>query len=272
MTGFRNNEPLRQKRKQDMYKEQEIEMKLFACKEFQEVTVEEDEITQTLSRAKKAFYENAQEHNITYFEFLFRQMAYIRKRWWLCQGLVLLVLWKMLCSVQNNVYVFRGMGVLAVVFVILLIPELWKNRSHDSMEIEGTAYFSLRQIYAARMLLFAMADILMLSLFFGIVSVSVQTTIKEVLVQFFLPFNVTCCICFRLLYSRWVNSEYLAMALSLLWSVVWGWVVFNEMLYESLAMPIWAGLFIMSIVYLLFVIWQVFKKCENYWEVNPIWN
>ncbi len=272
MTGFRKNVPLRQEGKQKRFQEQELEKKLFECGEYRKMPVEEEEITQALSRAKTAFYTNAKKHNVSYFEFLFGQMAYIRKRWWLCQGLVLLILWKILCSVQNNVYVFRGMGVLAVVFVILLIPELWKNRSHESMEIEGTAYFSLRQIYAARMLLFAMADILMLSLFFGIVSVSVQITIKEVLVQFFLPFNVTCCICFRLLYSRWVNSEYLAMALSLLWSVVWGWVVFNEMLYESLAMPVWAGLFMMSIVYLLFVIRQVFKKCENYWEVNPIWN
>lgn len=272
MTGFRKNALVKHKKKQKRFQEQELEKKLFECGEYRAMSVEEAEITQTLSRAKKAFYTNAKEHTVSYFEFLFGQMAYIKKRWWLCQGMVLLVLWKLLCSAEGNKYMFREMGVLAVVFVALLIPELWKNRSHASMEIEGTAYFSLRQIYAARMLLFAMADILMLSLFFGVVSVSAQITIKEILVQFFLPFNVTCCICFRLLYSRWVNSEYLAIALSLLWSAVWGWVVLNEVLYNALAVPIWAVLFLVSAAYLLFVVCQVFKKCENYWEVNPIWN
>mgnify|MGYP006990195710 CR=1 FL=1 len=48
----------------------------------------------------------------------------------------------------------RILGVVASLFIILIIPELWKNQTYQSMEIEATSYYSLRQIYAARMSLF----------------------------------------------------------------------------------------------------------------------
>ncbi|MCM1498248.1 MAG: hypothetical protein NC124_07245 [Clostridium sp.] len=236
------------------------------------ISVEEEEIQETLSRAKTAFYEGAKEHSMSRMEFLFGQMRYMKKWWWLCQGLVLVILWKTLYSAGDTAYTHRMTGILAALFAILLVPELWKNRSSSAMEIEGTAYFSLRQVYAARMLLFAMADVLMLSIFFAVVSVTVQITISEVLFHFLFPFNVTCCICFRLLYSRWINSEYLAVALSLLWSAVWGWTVLKEALYSVVIMPVWWGILFASMGYLLFTVYQLLKKCENYWEVKPIWN
>ena len=51
------------------------------------------------------------------------------------------------------------MGVVATLFVILIIPELWKNRSCECMEIEATSYYSLKQVYATRMLLFGVTDV-----------------------------------------------------------------------------------------------------------------
>lgn len=252
--------------------QQKLEQRLYACKARRTVPLEEEEIAKTLSRAKEAFYEGAKEYTMSRMEFLFHQMGYIKKWWWLCQGLVLVVLWRFLYLAGSDIYTRRIMGVLSAVFAILLVPELWKNRSSQSMEIEGTAYFSLRQVYVARMLLFAMADVLMLSVFLGVVSVTVQICIKELLFYFFLPFNVTCCICFRLLYSRWVNSEYLAVALSLLWSVVWGGIVLKEAVYSAVMVPIWWGILLASAAYMLFTVYQMIRKCENYWEVNPIWN
>ncbi|MDE6624866.1 MAG: hypothetical protein K2K56_00690 [Lachnospiraceae bacterium] len=272
MTEFQKKTPAKQKTSQSLSKEQELEQRLYAYKASQTVSLEEEEILETLSKAKEAFYEGAKMHTVSRMEFLFNQMRYIKKWWWLCQGMVLVVLWRFLYSAGSDIYTQRIMGVLSAVFAILLVPELWKNRSSQSMEIEGTAYFSLRQVYAARMLLFAMADVLMLSIFCGVVSITVQITVKELLFYFFLPFNVTCCICFRLLYSRWVNSEYLAIALSLLWSAVWGWMVLKEAVYSAVMVPVWWGILSASLVYLLFTVYQVFKKCENYWEVNPIWN
>lgn len=68
------------------------------------------------------------------------------------------------------------MGTLAPLFVVLVLPELWKNRSSGALEIECTAYYSLRQIYAARMVLFGLVDLALLTLFFSAALLAGQAT------------------------------------------------------------------------------------------------
>ena len=93
------------------------------------------------------------------------------------------------------------MGVAGALFVILLIPELWKNRNCNSMEIEAAAYYSLRQIYAARLLLFGMTDVFLLTVFCLVSSFSLQIAMAELLTQFLFPMVVAACICFGILYG-----------------------------------------------------------------------
>ena len=71
---------------------------------------------------------------------------------------LLMLLWSCLPVASESDSLKRIMGIAACAFVILMIPELWKNRASGSMEIEASAYYSLRRVYAARMLLFGMAD------------------------------------------------------------------------------------------------------------------
>ncbi|MDO4324164.1 MAG: hypothetical protein Q4C61_16745 [Lachnospiraceae bacterium] len=232
---------------------------------------ENEKILQTIAAAKKAFYEGEQERLLSWPEFLFEQAGYIRKRWWLGQALVLLLLWWLLQASGSGHYVQRSMGVLASAFAILLIPELWKNRSSESMEIEGASYFSLRQIYAARMVLFAVVDVLLLGIFFGAATTSARMTIWEAVIQFFLPFNVTCCICFQVLCSRRFGSEYLAVVLCMLWVSVWEFVILREEVYAAVQVPIWAAAVLFSVGYLIFGIWRTLKSCERGTEVFCRW-
>lgn len=57
------------------------------------------------------------------------------------------------------------MGAAAPLFALLILPELWKNQSSHTLEIECTTCYSLRQIYGARIFLFALVDITLLSIF-----------------------------------------------------------------------------------------------------------
>ena len=63
-----------------------------------------------------------------------------------------------------DLYYFRELKLREMaetLFAILIIPELWKNRANCCMEVEGSTYYALRQIYSARILLFGLADILL---------------------------------------------------------------------------------------------------------------
>ncbi len=59
---------------------------------------------------------------ISYLEFLYEQSRFIKKRWWGLQALVLILLWLLLKDSDNAGDMGRMMGILATVFVVLVIP------------------------------------------------------------------------------------------------------------------------------------------------------
>lgn len=140
------------------------------------------------------------------------------------------------------------------------------------MEIECAALYSLREIYAARMMLFAMVDLILLSLFFIAASFTAKVTLLELIIQFFVPFNVACCICFRLLYSRRGNSQMLALLLCVLWMGVWVRIVLNEAVYAEVSVPAWMALLLLTGLYLCYSIWRGQRHCTETWEVKTVWN
>lgn len=225
----------------------------------------EEKIQETIRQSKEAFFLSEQDKMLSYWEFILGQFKLIRKRWWLLQLIVLILLWMVLMSVQDDRYVQRSMGVAASLFVILIIPELWKNRTYESMEIESSSYYSLRQIYAARMLLFGLADILLLTAFMGITVAVLHFDIADLLIQFLFPMTMTACICFRTLSCKQLN-ETSAAALCIVWSCVWLFIVLNDAVYTFITIPLWIFLLIISVIYLGVVIFQTLKRSTNYWE------
>lgn len=255
-------------------KEFEKEMEAYKAYLIQErfETPKEEKILQTIEKSKESFYMLESQRHTSRLEFLFQQAGYIQKRWWIFQFLVLAGMWWILATTHSSLYIRRGMGMAAPLFVILIVPELWKNRASASMEIEGASYYSLRQIYAARMLAFAMADILLLSLFFLAAAFTVQLSVGEVIVQFFLPFNVACCICFYTLCIRGIRSEIFSVVLCMCWTILWIQVILKEEIYAAVSVPAWAGAVSLSVLCVILSMRSVWKNCENYWEVNALWN
>lgn len=233
---------------------------------------QEEKVLGTIGASREAFYESEAAKTLIWREFFFQQAAYIKKRWWVLQFLILAGLWLVLYASGGSVYAQREMGMLASLFVILVIPELWKNRSSGSLEVEGTAYYSLRQIYAARLLLFAAVDILFLSVFCVMVSVTLQVTLRELIMQFFLPMNITCCICFRTLGSKRFGTEAYAVMFCLVWAAIWALLILKRGIYDRIAGPVWAVVVAVSFVYLCVSVYRFLTRCGSDWEVDLNWN
>ena len=226
----------------------------------------QNKIDTTVIKSKTAFYESEVQNSLTRIEFLYQQGQYIHKRWWVLQGILLLALWRFLKITNSGYYMQRSMGVAAPVFVVLVIPELWKNRCANAMEVECASYFTLRQVYAARLMLFAAVDLILLSVF-GVMTVYMnKLTVQELMIQFFLPFSVTCCICFQALYNKWLNSESLSMALCMFWCGLWILVVLDKSIYTMVSVKAWNVLLVLSVLYLGYCIRNGQKKCDETWE------
>lgn len=236
-------------------------------KTIQKESCNAEHLQQAIRISKAAFYEGEAEDWMTGAEFLYQQAGYIRKRWWVIQGILLGGLWMLLkYSAMGSGYTQKLMGISAPLFVLLLLPELWKNRITNATEVEGTAYYSLRQVYSARLLLFAIVDSLMLFAF-GMAAVqSGRVVVEEIMIHFLLPLTVTCCICFRTLYSKRPGIEVFSMFLCVLWSGIWLQIVLNEKLYEAVAVPVWYMVLAGSCSYLLYCIWRGQRGWRRIWE------
>ena len=228
--------------------------------------VRETSIQKVVTRCEAVMAERGDDR-ISYFEFLYEQTRYIEKKWWMLQGGVLLFLWYLLWDNGMEGNVERLIGSLAAVFAILIIPEIWKNRRYSSIAIERASYYSLRDICAARILLFAAVDMIMVSLFFVITLYTIQIAAYRLAVDFLSPFLVSCCICFRLLCIRRKGLEYVTAVMCGMWNVVWLAMVANDTVYDRFAEPVWMGLILLSCGYLIFCIQKSLMDCEKVWEV-----
>ena len=116
------------------------------------------------------------------------------------------------------------------------------------------------------MLLFGMVDVCLLSVFLITSTFVLQIAFMDILIQFILPMNVTCCICFRLLCSK--EDDYVSSTLfsCLIWIAVWTLVVLKDSIYEHISTSIWCGMMILSVLYLCYSIWRVWKCSERYYE------
>lgn len=226
----------------------------------------EKKLQETIEKSKTAFIESEAGGFTSRAEFLYHQCRYIQKRWWVLQGGVLFLLWLALQLTESNFYVQRCMGIAASLFAILLLPEFWKNRNANALEIESVSYYSLRQIYAARIFAFALVDFLLLGAFALPVVLTGKMLPEEIMVQFFLPFLVACCICFRVLSSNRIGSEVFAISLCVVWCMVWTKIVLNDKIYGAISLSVWFVMTIIAIVYLVYCAWKGQRNCTKIWE------
>ena len=242
--------------------------KIEKYREIVQVGASEEKIQETICKSKNAFFMAEQERMLSYHDFLWTQLCVIQKRWWVLQFMILVALWIALSSIHDEIYIKRSMGVVAALFVILIIPELWKNRSCECMEIEAASYYSLKQVYAARMLLFGVTDIFLITLFLGAASAGLHYELSELVVQFLFPLCVTACICFGILCSKYSFSETVAIFLCVIWSSAWLLVVLNETVYTMVTVPVLLVLLGVTILFLAFTIYRILKNCNQYLEVS----
>lgn len=135
------------------------------------------------------------------------------------------------------------------------------------MEIETAAYYSIRQIYSARMFLFGIVDVSLITLFCGAASITLRFALTELLIQFLFPMTVTACICFKILCGRHHFGEMFAVICSIAWCGLWLLIILNETIYKMIVFPVWAALFGLAMLYLCFAIYHTWKRSNIYYEV-----
>ena len=225
--------------------------------------VDESALNAAVRTAKEAFWSGEETRVLSWPAFLYQQMAYINKIWWILQAASLVLLWIMLKTAGSASYEERCLGIMAPLFIILILPELWKNVSSHSLEIEGATLYSLRKVVAARMLVFGMVDLVLLSLFVSVGVSSTRISLFEMLTQFLLPMMVTVCICLRLFSGQRFRGVLPSFAACLVWITVWLLLVLREDVYAKISMPVWFALLILSVSYMGYCVHRIMRNSEK---------
>lgn len=87
-------------------------------------------------------------------------------------------------SEGHNLF-YENAGSCFSVFIVMIIPEFWRNKESNSCQIEVTCLFSLRQIYSARIFLIGIVDIVMLTIFLTVACINMKMQFTDLLVQFY---------------------------------------------------------------------------------------
>ncbi len=220
--------------------------------------------------AIREFYASQSRREISYFDFLLTQARTVQKRWWLIQAALLAALWCLLSLPGSARDVRTLTGAVAPLLAVAALPELWKNVSSRSTEVESASYFGLRGIYSARLTLFAVVDLCLLSVFCALALGSRRMVLAALIYELLLPFTVSCCICFSLLCSSRLRSEALAVALCMVYTALWSGVVMRRELYERVSAAVWAVLLLLAAAWLGYCLRRLIKSSENWSE--PVWN
>lgn len=216
---------------------------------------------------KSALWEKqGEEEQLSFGQFFWVQSRLIKKSWWLLQALILMAAWIMLDVADAVEYVQRELGLAAALFVILAIPEIWKNRTQNSMEIESAAFYSLRQVYAAKILAFGLVDICMLTIFCFVAARTQSILIYSLLKQFVFPLMVATGICFAILCSKRRFGETAAIFACIGANGLWALLLATGDFYDKITPALWRLLFGLSGAFIFLSIRKTLRNCEQ-WEV-----
>lgn len=236
------------------------------ARKYSPVRIEAEALNKTLQRAKEGFWIGETKRYVSLPEFIYEQMLYIKKVWWFLQAGILVLLGLMMKTAVSETYIERCMGITAPIFIILILPELWKNVSSRSLEIEGASLFPLQKIMAARMILFGMVDLVLLTVFAGIGITSINISALEMLIHFVLPMMVTTCICLRLFSGRIFRGITPSVIACLLWLAIWTLVVLREDVYLIVSVPAWITLLVLVFFYTCYCVWRILSNSEQIYD------
>lgn len=203
-----------------------------------------------------------------FIEFLAVQMRIMKKRWWILQGALLFFAGEWIAVPGDTDYTYRGLSILASLFVILVIPELWKNIEYRSIEIEECSLFNLRRVYAAKLIAFGAIDTILLTFFCIIASQMQDILFADMLKQFVFPVMISATICLLSFSSKRRCSEVTTMIVCGIANVIWMVTAMNETVYSKITPVIWGGLFGVCICLMVYSVRKVLQKRMECWEVQ----
>lgn len=216
-----------------------------------------DHINQTVIASIEQFYLSERTHLLSHQDFLFFQLHLLKKRWLIIQTILMVSVYLFLKFSPETLYFSGALGIAACLFIIFMIPDLWRERNANASELISTCYYSLEHVYAAKMMIIGIYDLLLLSLFFLATGLTTKLTIYTLIIYFILPLTVVACTCFCLLSVKNSIGSFATICICVFASISLFLLTSISKIYQKISISIWIALVILSLIFLALSIYRL---------------
>ncbi|MGF7146263.1 putative membrane protein YqjE [Anaerotaenia torta] len=150
---------------------------------------------------KERFLKQLPFPKITYGEFLFRQLPYIRRRVWAASALIILLGW----AIAFRFPMFRhwnpdeikiwSLSAALPFLAMITVTEVYRSAAYRMAELEGSCRFSLPQIVMARMSILGAANSVVLILLLIFANQISVYGLLQTICYLTVPYLIVCAVC-----------------------------------------------------------------------------
>ena len=230
--------------------------------------VESDEIQrqEVINLGKQKIIKN-QLCRYSLFDLFCSSIRFTRFHTWFIQFALLIFTTFLITRATSDgqyLFIIQSLTVTVIFSAIFFIEELFRSFTSGMWELEQTLKYDLRQHTIIKLLIFGLTDLLLIICLAFICQGVIAISFWKITLYLLVPFNLTCIVLFSL-FTIWRNTLssvifWISSGLVLMCAMILS-NVFN--VYE-IGMEYWGIGFILSAVFLGFIVMNVFK--EKKWE------
>lgn len=230
------------------------------------VDIDETQKQKLINLGKQEVIQN-QLNRHSLFDLIRSSLQFTRLHTWLFQFALLILTNILITNVihdESFVFIIQSLTVIVIFSVIFFIDEVFRSFTSGMWELEQTLKYDLRQHIIIKLLIFGLADLLLIVCLAFISQGVLAISFLKIILYLLVPFNISCIVLFSL-FTVWRNTLssvvfWISSGIVLV-SVLFITNFFN--VYE-LNLKYWVAGYILSILVLMFIVMENLKVKK--WE------
>ncbi|MGG4169162.1 hypothetical protein ABEW00_17100 [Rossellomorea vietnamensis] len=231
-----------------------------------EVDIDELQKKKLIHIGKQEIIQN-QRNKRSLFDLILSSIQFTRLQTWFFQFALLLLTIILITGViheESFAFIIQTLTVIVIFSVIFFIDEVFRSFTSGMWELEQTLKYDLRQHIIIKLLIFGLADLLLIVCLAFISQGVLASSFLKIILFLLVPFNISCIVLFSL-FTVWRNTRssvvfWISSGIVLV-SVLFITNFFN--IYE-LNFKYWVSGYILSIPFLMFFVRENLKVKK--WE------
>ena len=225
------------------------------------------DIQNTIIKVRKIVNEN-KENGLTFCEFYFQQFAFIRKKVWLIQFIILLFCGLKLYYYPQSIDIISLISSISPLIFLSGITELSRTYTYKTIELELSTKFTLSQVMISRISILGLINILSISILAIITKNNSSFGLYVIFIYICVPFMITSFGCLWIL-NKFKNKECnyycFAFGIFIMISISISKAFFPK-LYIASSLYIWSIMLVIAIIGVSIQIYKLINNCDKKYD------